>query len=161
MDPPRCNIIAVPVPFSWVLNKLVKTSLTKKSNWNFFLVETNLLYSMKTVTYVYSGMGFHQNNCYFGSHCFYCNWIFSFIQCDLVWKIQLWHQIQVQFWQNFSRPPYYLHYLEHYYQKYHINICYQFRILRNLRIDIKDRLEEYSQSIEIDIHVCTQSYYNI
>ena len=31
--------------------------------------------------------------------------------------------------------------------------CYQFRILRNLRIDIKDRLEEYSQSIEIDIHV--------
>ena len=31
------------------------------------------------------------------------------------------------------------------------NTCYQFRILRNLRIDIKDRLEEYSQSIEIDI----------
>ena len=27
------------------------------------------------------------------------------------------------------------------------NLCYQFRILRNLRIDIKDRLEEYSQSI--------------
>ena len=36
-------------------------------------------------------------------------------------------------------------------------LCYQFRILRNLRIDIKDRLEEYSQSIEIDIHVCTRS----
>ena len=36
-------------------------------------------------------------------------------------------------------------------------VCYQFRILRNLRIDIKDRLEEYSQSIEIDIHDCTQS----
>ena len=36
------------------------------------------------------------------------------------------------------------------------NVCYQFRILRNLRIDIKDRLEEYSQSIEIDIHACTQ-----
>ena len=36
-------------------------------------------------------------------------------------------------------------------------LCYQFCILRNLRIDIKDRLEEYSQSIEIDIHVCTQS----
>ena len=35
--------------------------------------------------------------------------------------------------------------------------CYQFRVLRNLRIDIKDRLEEYSQSIEIDIHDCTQS----
>ena len=35
--------------------------------------------------------------------------------------------------------------------------CYQFRILRNLRIDIKDRLEEHSQSIEIDIHACTQS----
>ena len=30
-------------------------------------------------------------------------------------------------------------------------ICYQFRVPRNLRIDIKDRLEEYSQSIEIDI----------
>ena len=29
--------------------------------------------------------------------------------------------------------------------------CYQFRILRNLRIDIKDRLEEYSQSIVLDI----------
>ena len=29
--------------------------------------------------------------------------------------------------------------------------CYQFRVPRNLRIDIKDRLEEYSQSIEIDI----------
>ena len=39
------------------------------------------------------------------------------------------------------------------------HVCYQFRILRNLRIDIKDRLEEYSQSIEIDIHVCTQSQY--
>ena len=38
-----------------------------------------------------------------------------------------------------------------------VYICYQFRILRNLRIDIKDRLEEYSQSIEIDIHDCTQS----
>ena len=38
--------------------------------------------------------------------------------------------------------------------------CYQFRILRNLRIDIKDRLEEYSQSIEIDIHDCTQSQKN-
>ena len=25
--------------------------------------------------------------------------------------------------------------------------CYQFRVPRNLRIDIKDRLEEYSQSI--------------
>ena len=37
------------------------------------------------------------------------------------------------------------------------NICYQFRVPRNLRIDIKDRLEEYSQSIEIDIHDCTQS----
>ena len=37
------------------------------------------------------------------------------------------------------------------------DICYQFRILRNLRIDIKDRLEEYSQSIEIDIHVNTRS----
>ena len=37
------------------------------------------------------------------------------------------------------------------------HVCYQFRILRNLRIDIKDRLEEYSQSIEIDIHVSTQS----
>ena len=37
------------------------------------------------------------------------------------------------------------------------NICYQFRILRNLRIDIKDRLEEHSQSIEIDIHVSTRS----
>ena len=30
------------------------------------------------------------------------------------------------------------------------NVCYQFRILRNLRIDIKDRLEEYSQSIVIN-----------
>ena len=39
----------------------------------------------------------------------------------------------------------------------HVHLCYQFRILRNLRIDIKDRLEEYSQSIEIDIHACTQS----
>ena len=39
----------------------------------------------------------------------------------------------------------------------YLDICYQFRILRNLRIDIKDRLEEYSQSIEIDIHACTQS----
>ena len=29
------------------------------------------------------------------------------------------------------------------------DICYQFRILRNLRIDIKERLEEYSQSIEL------------
>ena len=37
------------------------------------------------------------------------------------------------------------------------NKCYQFRVPRNLRIDIKDRLEEYSQSIEIDIHDCTQS----
>ena len=37
------------------------------------------------------------------------------------------------------------------------NLCYQFRVPRNLRIDIKDRLEEYSQSIEIDIHDCTQS----
>ena len=37
------------------------------------------------------------------------------------------------------------------------NVCYQFRILHNLRIDIKDRLEEHSQSIEIDIHACTQS----
>ena len=37
------------------------------------------------------------------------------------------------------------------------NICYQFRVPRNLRIDIKDRLEEYSQSIKIDIHACTQS----
>ena len=36
-------------------------------------------------------------------------------------------------------------------------VCYQFRVPRNLRIDIKDRLEEYSQSIEIDIHDCTQS----
>ena len=27
------------------------------------------------------------------------------------------------------------------------NLCYQFRVPRNLRIDIKDRLEEYSQSI--------------
>ena len=35
--------------------------------------------------------------------------------------------------------------------------CYQFRVPRNLRIDIKDRLEEYSQSIEIDIHDCTQT----
>ena len=35
--------------------------------------------------------------------------------------------------------------------------CYQFRVPRNLRIDIKDRLEEHSQSIEIDIHDCTQS----
>ena len=26
-----------------------------------------------------------------------------------------------------------------------------------MRIDIKDRLEEYSQSIEIDIHDCTQT----
>ena len=34
--------------------------------------------------------------------------------------------------------------------------CYQFRTLRNLRIDIKDRSEEHSQSIEIDIHDCTQ-----
>ena len=31
--------------------------------------------------------------------------------------------------------------------------CYQFRILRNLRIDIKDRLEEHSQSIVLDIHI--------
>ena len=38
-----------------------------------------------------------------------------------------------------------------------INKCYQFRVPRNLRIDIKDRLEEYSQSIEIDIHDCTQT----
>ena len=38
-----------------------------------------------------------------------------------------------------------------------IHACYQFRVPRNLRIDIKDRLEEYSQSIEIDIHDCTQS----
>ena len=37
------------------------------------------------------------------------------------------------------------------------NQCYQFRVSRNLRIDIKDRLEEYSQSIEIDIHDCTRS----
>ena len=37
------------------------------------------------------------------------------------------------------------------------HICYQFRVPRNLRIDIKDRLEEYSQSIEIDIHDCTQT----
>ena len=29
------------------------------------------------------------------------------------------------------------------------NVCYQFRVPRNLRIDIKDRLEEYSQSIEL------------
>ena len=36
-------------------------------------------------------------------------------------------------------------------------LCYQFRVPRNLRIDIKDRLEEYSQSIEIDIHDCTQT----
>ena len=28
--------------------------------------------------------------------------------------------------------------------------CYQFRVPRNLRIDIKDRLEEYSQSIELN-----------
>ena len=41
-----------------------------------------------------------------------------------------------------------------------MNKCYQFRILRNLRIDIKDRLEEYSQSIEIDIHVNTRSQNN-
>ena len=27
------------------------------------------------------------------------------------------------------------------------NVCYQFRILRNLRIDIKDRLEKYSQHV--------------
>ena len=37
-----------------------------------------------------------------------------------------------------------------------VNTCYQFRILCNLRIDIKDRLEEYSQSIELqtngDLH---------
>ena len=32
-------------------------------------------------------------------------------------------------------------------------LCYQFHILRNLRIDIKDILEEYSQSIVLDIHV--------
>ena len=38
-----------------------------------------------------------------------------------------------------------------------LNLCYQFRVPRNLRIDIKDRLEEYSQSIEIDIHDCTQT----
>ena len=38
-----------------------------------------------------------------------------------------------------------------------LDTCYQFRVPRNLRIDIKDRLEEYSQSIEIDIHDCTQS----
>ena len=38
-----------------------------------------------------------------------------------------------------------------------VYICYQFRVPRNLRIDIKDRLEEYSQSIEIDIHDCTQT----
>ena len=31
------------------------------------------------------------------------------------------------------------------------HVCYQFRILRNLGIDIKDRLEEYSQSIELNI----------
>ena len=37
------------------------------------------------------------------------------------------------------------------------NICYQFCVPRNLRIDIKDRLEEYSQSIEIDIHDCTRN----
>ena len=37
------------------------------------------------------------------------------------------------------------------------HVCYQFRVPRNLRIDIKDRLEEYSQSIEIDIHDCTQT----
>ena len=36
-------------------------------------------------------------------------------------------------------------------------VCYQFRVPRNLRIDIKDRLEEYSQSIEIDIHDCTRN----
>ena len=35
--------------------------------------------------------------------------------------------------------------------------CYQFRILRNLRMDIKDRLEEYSQSVEIDILNAIQS----
>ena len=29
----------------------------------------------------------------------------------------------------------------------HTHKCYQFRVPRNLRIDIKDRLEEYSQSI--------------
>ena len=39
----------------------------------------------------------------------------------------------------------------------YVDICYQFRVPRNLRIDIKDRLEEYSQSIEIDIHDCTQT----
>ena len=38
-----------------------------------------------------------------------------------------------------------------------INLCYQFCVPRNLRIDIKDRLEEYSQSIEIDIHDYTQT----
>ena len=51
--------------------------------------------------------------------------------------------------------------LYYYYQSFieieRENTCYQFRILRNLRIDNKDRLEEYSQSIEIDIHACTQS----
>ena len=40
------------------------------------------------------------------------------------------------------------------------DLCYQFGILRNLRIDIKDRLEEYSQSIGIDIHVNTRSQNN-
>ena len=35
--------------------------------------------------------------------------------------------------------------------------CPTYCVPRNLRIDIKDRLEEYSQSIEIDIHDCTQT----
>ena len=37
--------------------------------------------------------------------------------------------------------------------------CYQFRILRNLRVDIIDRLEEHSQSIVIDIHVVLKIRY--
>ena len=36
-------------------------------------------------------------------------------------------------------------------------LCYQFRSLRNLRIDIKDRVEEYSQSLVLDIHVVLKS----
>ena len=36
-------------------------------------------------------------------------------------------------------------------------VSHVIRVPRNLRIDIKDRLEEYSQSIEIDIHDCTQT----
>ena len=42
------------------------------------------------------------------------------------------------------------------YFRYEAYVCYQFRVPRNLRIDIKDRLEEHSQSIEIDIHVSTR-----